>query len=204
MFTQDAIRSGASLYESPRVAASDWSLDAILSRLPVMLTAVATAASTVALWVYVQALHNYVTPDIFDYSQVLKPPLYYAAHGLEILCVCGAGLMALSRTPNHLLRRYGVGFLLFLLAGALMTVRGYSLSTAASTQIVGSTGPFTVIISLLIFVGAQPGNWRRAHRRSARQRYRQRSGERTGLHPLCDRAPSPVPPASHQNQLLRW
>lgn len=160
MFTQDATRSGASFYESPRVAARDLSLEATPSRLPVMLTAVALAASTVARWVYVQAVHNYVIPYGFDYSTVLKPPLFYAAHGLEILCVCGAGLLALSGIRHQLLREYGVRFLLFFLAGALMAVRGYSLDTAASTQIVASTGPFTVIISLLIFVGAQPGNWK--------------------------------------------
>jgi hypothetical protein len=74
--------------------------------------------------------------------------------------VCGAGILALSRTPQQLLRRYGVRFLLFLLAGVLMTVKGYSLSAAASTQIFSSTGPFICIVSVLIFVGAQPGNWR--------------------------------------------
>ena len=39
-----------------------------------------------------------------------------------------------------------------------MTVKGYSLSAAASTQIFSSTGPFICIVSALIFV-AQPGNW---------------------------------------------
>lgn len=159
MLRVDTIRSGASLYGRPRVAARDLSLDAVLSRFQVVLTAVGMAASTVALWLMVQALPAYVKRDSSDFSHVLKPPLYYPAHGLEILCVCAAGILALSRTPQQLLRRYGVRFLLFLLAGALMTVKGYSLSAAASTQIFSSTGPFICIISALIFVGAQPGNW---------------------------------------------
>ena len=160
MVTEDAIRFSVPRYESARVAAGDFSLDTTLGRLPVMLTVVAMAAATVSLWVYVQALHLYTTPGVFDYSRVLKPPLYYAAHGLEMLCVCAAGFIAMIRTRHQLLRKYGVRFLLFFLAGALMIVRGYSFSTAASTKIADPTGPFVVIVSLLIFVGAQPGSWR--------------------------------------------
>lgn len=162
MFKSDSIGYGVSHYEHPRVAASDLSLDAILSRLPVLLTAVGMAASTVALWLYVQALPTFVQRGASDYSygQVARPPLYYAAHALELFCVCGAGLMALSSAQQHLLRRYGLRFLLFLFAAAIMVFRGYSWSAALSPQIFSSTGPFICIVSVLMFVGAQPGNWR--------------------------------------------
>lgn len=160
MFKPNSIGFDASLCERPRVAASDVGLDSILSRLPVLLTAVGMVASTVALWLYVQALPAFVKRDLFDYIQVEKPPLYYVAHGVEILCVCGAGLIALNRAQHHLLRRYGLRFLLFLFAGALMAVRGYSWSAALSAQIFASTGPFMCIVSVLVFVGAHPGNWR--------------------------------------------
>jgi hypothetical protein len=160
MFRTDIIGPGASHYERPRVAASDLSLDAIPRRLPVLLTAVGMVASTVALWSYVQALPSFVEPGGFDFSLVEKPPSYYAAHGLEILCICCAGLIALTSVQQHLLRRYGLRFLLFLFAGALMAFRGYSWSGALSVQIFSSTGPFICIVSVLMAVGAQPRNWR--------------------------------------------
>jgi hypothetical protein len=160
MFRTDTIGPGASHYERPRVAASDLSLGAIPCRLPVLLTAVGMVASTVALWSLVQALSSFVKPGGFDFSLVEKPPLYYAAHGLEILCVCCAGLIALTSAQPHLLRRYGLRFLLFLFAGAVMAFRGYSWSAALSVQIFSSSGPFICIVSVLMAVGAQPGNWK--------------------------------------------
>jgi hypothetical protein len=116
-------------------------------------------ASTIAGWIYVQVLPRYVTPDVFDYSRVEKPQLFYVAHGVEILGICIAGIMGLREVHRSVLRKYGTRLVLFLSAGLLMAVRGYSVSTATSTRIVDSTGPITVIISLLIFVGAQPAYW---------------------------------------------
>ena len=70
MLRVDTIRSGASLYGRPRVAAGDLSLDAVLSRFQAVLTAVGMAASTVALWLTVQALPAYVKRDSSDFSHV--------------------------------------------------------------------------------------------------------------------------------------
>jgi hypothetical protein len=159
MFRTDRIGSDASHYEGPHEAASDLSLDAIPSRLPLLLTVVGMVASTVALWLLVQALPSFVK-ETGEFGIVEKPPLYYAAHGLEILCVCCAGLTALTSPQQQLLRRYGLRFFLFIFAGALMALRGYSWSAAFSVQIFDGTGPFICIVSVLMAVGAQPGNWR--------------------------------------------
>jgi hypothetical protein len=161
MFRANTIGSDTSHYEPPRVAASDLSLAAVPCRLPLLLTVVGMVASTVALWLLVQALPSFVNvKQTAGFDVVEKPPLYYAAHGLEILCVCCAGLIALTSPQQQLLRRYGLRFLLFMFAGALMALRGYSWSALFSVQIFSSTGPFICIVSLLMAVGAEPGNWR--------------------------------------------
>jgi hypothetical protein len=163
MFRPGPAGLDASHYEHPCMAASDLRLDHILNRISVVLTTFGMAASTVALWFYVQALPTFKQRGyVFDFGfgNVVKSPLYYPAHGLEIFFVCGAGLISLSIAHQRLLRRYGLRFLLFLFATALMAIRGYSWSTALSAQIFSSSGPFICIVSVLMFVGAQPGNWR--------------------------------------------
>lgn len=163
MFKRDSIGYGTTLYAHPHMAARDLGVETILRRLPVFLAIVGMAASTVALWFYVQALPTFVQQGYafdYGYGRVAKPALYYAAHGVELFCLCSGGLVALSYAPRHLIRRYVFTFSLFFSSCVLMTLRGYSLSGAISAQIFANTGPFVFIVSVVMFVGVHPGNWK--------------------------------------------
>ncbi|HWR52624.1 MAG TPA: hypothetical protein VN428_16050 [Bryobacteraceae bacterium] len=129
----------------------------------IVLTCVITGllGSFVALTEFLAAMRAQATSNSIIPAEVLKTPLYYAAHAAQIALLVTGGVIALHYTNPRLIEPgYLSRFALFLGAGFLMTVRGYSLAELLSTKLVDSTGPFVCLISLLVFVGARRKNWR--------------------------------------------
>jgi hypothetical protein len=89
-------------------------------------------------------------------DELVKTPLYYAAHGLQIALLTSAGMVALLRRWRGLSARYLVAFLLLQAAGALMSARGLTLDDILSVRIADSTGPFVTLISLVAFATVEP------------------------------------------------
>jgi hypothetical protein len=98
----------------------------------------------------------------YSHSEVVnKTSAYYAVHGAQTVLLISAGLIALFRSGSQSLQPgYHTRFFLFMAATLLMTARGYSFSEMLSTKLLDYSGPFFCFISVLIFVGARPGNWR--------------------------------------------
>jgi uncharacterized membrane protein YwzB len=91
---------------------------------------------------------------------IVKPPLYYAAHAVEIVLILAAGLAAMLTTDTRSFERGYLGrFGLLTAAAMLMAVRGYTSSDWLSTRLVDNTGPFPFFVSVLVFVGARRSNW---------------------------------------------
>jgi hypothetical protein len=117
-------------------------------------------AAFVMFFTYHDAERAQLTPDQLYSSKIVKPPLYYIAHATQITLLFTAGILAwLSIGERKIERGYGLQFMLFIGASALMAARGYSLSDLLSTKIVDVTGPFVCWISVLVFIGAQRSNW---------------------------------------------
>ena len=65
----------------------------------------------------------------------------------------------LSAAWQAIERGYLLRFALFLGAVLLMTARDYSFSELLSTKLMDSTGPFPLIMSVLVFIGSRRRNW---------------------------------------------
>jgi len=129
-------------------------------RLSLALLSAGMLAGLVAYVTYDAASLQQLAPGEFLPSNLVKPPLYYAAYAMEIILVAAAGLFALV---NANLRRIQRGFFIWLalLAGAamLMAARGLAPAEFLSTKIVDGTGPVAIMISVLVFIGAKRSNW---------------------------------------------
>jgi hypothetical protein len=131
-------------------------------RIILVLTVLGLLASLVASLTYLGALEEQIGADqvMTGTGAVIKPPLYYAAHGAEILMLIAAGFLAMYRTrPRAVMPGYFARFGLFIVASLLMVARGYSPSTLLSSKIFDMTGPFPCLIALLLFVGVRRENW---------------------------------------------
>ena len=135
-------------------------------RLVLALTALAMTAAVIVHFAVTGAAQTQLAlePDqLFSgLVHIVKPPLYYAAHAIEILLVLAAGLAALLATDARRIERgYLVRFGLLLAAAMLMAARGFSSSDWLSTRLVDNSGPFPFFTSVLIFTGARRSNWAR-------------------------------------------
>jgi len=129
-------------------------------RIMLGLTVFGIAAALVAFITYDFAARVYLRPGDILPSDVVKPPLYYAAYGTQIVVLTVAGLFALLGTNLRQIERgFMMRFSLFILAALLMAVRGLSGSDFLSTKIADGTGLFPMLISVLMFVGARRHNW---------------------------------------------
>src|SRR5207249_61862 len=93
--------------------------------------------------------------------ELVKPPIYYVAHGIQIALMLIAGVLTLLSTDFRKIQRdYILVLALYIGAGLLMAVRGYTVSDLLSTKLVDTTGPFPCFMSVLVFVGARRRYWR--------------------------------------------
>lgn len=130
-------------------------------RLILALTVLGLAASLVTGLTFQTAMIAQIAPDQAYSGEIVKPPLYYAAHAAEIFLLMAAGALALLRTPvRGISRGYCARLALFFTATLLMTARGYDLPSLLSTKIFDQSGPVVCFISMLVFVGARRENWR--------------------------------------------
>jgi hypothetical protein len=133
-------------------------------RLALSLTVLAMIASVIVHFTLNKAAQTQLEFEPYQlYSglvSIVKPPLYYAAHTIEIVLILAAGLSAMVNTDTRSIERGYLGRLALLTAAAmLMAVRGYTSSDWLSTRLVDNTGPFPFFISVLVFVGARRSNW---------------------------------------------
>jgi hypothetical protein len=86
--------------------------------------------------------------------------LYYAAHGVQMCLLIAAGLLALMSTNLRQIERgYMLRFTLFIAAAMLTALRGFAPGDFLTTRVADGTGPFPMIVSVLVFVGARRSNW---------------------------------------------
>ena len=131
-------------------------------RVALALTTLGIAASLVVHFTMADALETQFEPGKLSFwGNVVKPPIYYAAHAAEIVLILAAGLVALFATNFRTIERGYLGrFGLLIAAALLMAVRGYTISDWLSTRLVDISGPFGYFISVLVFAGARRSNWR--------------------------------------------
>ena len=130
-------------------------------RLVFALVALGMIASFVGFLVYEQALKEQLKPDQLYNSNIVKPQLYYIAHGCQLVFMLAAGVITLVFTNFRAIERgYLLRLLLLFGAAMLMTVRGYSLSEFLSTRLVDATGPFPFLLAAVVFIGARNSNWK--------------------------------------------
>ncbi len=129
-------------------------------RLVLTLLSVGLIAGLVAYISYDVVARQQLRPGEFVAAAVVKPPLYYAAHSAEIVLLTVAGLLALA-SANLRQMEHGITlrFMAFVGAAMLMSLRGFAPADFLSTKVVDGTGPFPMILSLLIFIGAKRSNW---------------------------------------------
>lgn len=89
-----------------------------------------------------------------------KSALYYAAHGLDVFAIMGAGVLAVICGR---LRRLGLGariglYVLFT-AAVIWTLASYKWEEIFSTEIFGGTGPFVWLSLLAVVAGADRRIW---------------------------------------------
>ncbi len=145
------IQGGRPKYVSPRP---------LLDRVTVACVAAGMAASFVATMSSIASTSEQFTRDYSVGVNVAQSATYYAAHSAQVLLITVAGVLALISTD---FRKINGGYLaaciLFLAAAIQMTARGYSFSDLLSTRLVDSTGPFSCLISMLVFAGCRRRNW---------------------------------------------
>jgi hypothetical protein len=129
-------------------------------RFTLMLTAGGLLAATVAYIAYDTAIRTQLRPDEFVPTDLVKPPIYYAAYAIQLVLLTAAGIFAIAGANLRRIERgFLVRFALFIAAATLMTVRGYAPADFLSTKLVDGTGLFPMIASTLIFLGAKRSNW---------------------------------------------
>jgi hypothetical protein len=129
-------------------------------RFILLLTTAGIVAAVVAYISYDLAARAQLRPDELYSADVVKTPLYYATYAAQIILLASAGLLALLTTNlRNIERGFVVKFALFIGAAFLMAARGFSTSEVLSTKLVDGSGPFPLILSVLIFVGAKRANW---------------------------------------------
>lgn len=93
-------------------------------------------------------------------DEIVKSPLYYAAHAAQIGLVLAAGLLSLLLRHRALRRRALVWFVLLQAAGLTMALRGMQPSDFLTTRLADATGPLATAISVVAFAAVGPGEWR--------------------------------------------
>ncbi|MBZ5601325.1 MAG: hypothetical protein LAO79_03375 [Acidobacteriia bacterium] len=117
-------------------------------------------AGLVTYIIYDVVASTQLQPGWFISADVAKPPIYYAAYAAELVLLTVAGMLALlSANLRKLESGYTVRFALFIGAALVMAARGFTAADWASTKLVDGTGPYPMILSLLIFIGARRSNW---------------------------------------------
>lgn len=130
------------------------------TRATVALLVLGLAASLVALVVLQEASRAQSVPELGFAVQTVRPPLYYAAHGVEILCLLAAAVTAFLFVDLRQLGAWSIGRLGLLAAAAiLMAARGYSSDDLASSRIFDGTGPVVFIIVVLALATVPQANW---------------------------------------------
>jgi len=90
-----------------------------------------------------------------DLAEAPRPGLYYAAHALRILALGGAGLLAFAVRFRRLPAALVAWFLVLVGAGLLLAIRGLEPADFLSSRVLGSTGPWVALTSLLLFTSAR-------------------------------------------------
>ncbi len=94
-----------------------------------------------------------------DAVEAPRPALYYAAHALRVAALAGAGLLAFAARGRKVSPGLVAGLAALLAAALLMSVRGMTVSDFLSTRVVGATGPWIAVGSLLLFAAAREEAW---------------------------------------------
>jgi len=119
------------------------------------LAAVGLAAS----WVAAVALAESAGPD-FVINFEVRPPLFHPAHGLALLSVTAAGMLAALRGRFRLLTIEGRIALVVSVAGAAVwAASSYTLEELLSPVIFGATGPFVWFTLVFVLVGTEHRVW---------------------------------------------
>jgi len=145
----------SSLYPSVRASWHAPTEGAVL-----VLAVLGLGASFGTMLSFITASKAQIGADPFYYAEIVKGPLYYILHAAEILLLLSAGVLALSCTNRREMANGFLGhFVLFLAAGGLMAVKGYTLEDLFSQKLVDATGPFMCLISVVLFVAVRRSNW---------------------------------------------
>lgn len=132
----------------------------LADRIVVFLTAAGFIAAMAMLVLLLKAIQEQLKPGEFYSPDIVKPPLYYAAHAAQLFLLLSAGLVALLATDFRTIERgYLLRFGLFIGAALLMTMRGYTAEELFSTKLVDGAGPFPCFMSVLVFIGARRKYW---------------------------------------------
>ncbi len=118
-------------------------------------------AAFVMFFTYERALKEQLRPDQLYNGNIVKPQIYYLAHGCQLLLMLAAGALSLAFTNFRAIERgYVLSMILLFGATALMTIRGYSLSDFLSTRLFDASGPIPFLLTIVVFIGARPSNWK--------------------------------------------
>ena len=90
-----------------------------------------------------------------DVAEAPRPALYYAAHAIRIAALTAAGLLAFAVRGRRVSPALMAWVLLFLAAGLLCAARGMDADDFLSARLFGTTGPWMVVASLVLFASAR-------------------------------------------------
>ena len=125
------------------------------------LVVVGLMASWIAAVYPVEQSLTLVGPDHKLVMQLVKGPIYYAAHALSICCLTlGGVLSALDGQWRVLDFGTRCAFYVLLAESALWSYYGYTTEELLSAKVFGATGPFVWITVLVVIAGADPRLWR--------------------------------------------
>src|SRR5207249_8302572 len=86
-------------------------------------------AALVMLLILLKEIDAQLKPGEFYSPDIIKPPIYYIAHGIQITLMLSAGVLTLLSTNLRKIQRdYILIFGLYIGAALLMTARGYTVS----------------------------------------------------------------------------
>lgn len=123
-----------------------------------ILGAVTAAALLAAFVATIIASDNAGADSIVEFEN--RPPAYYAAHGLGLLGVLVAGVLAIVRGRLDLLRAGARIALAVLCAVAVVWAAvSYTVSELLSRTVFGATGPFVWLTLVFVLVGTDRRVW---------------------------------------------